>query len=77
MRFFFFGLIALFVNLPALECDAQTSKLPPAMPERVEMRWAENGGMLDRSAFYGIVVRRETGATTTEARPAIGVERMC
>ncbi|MBS1792484.1 MAG: hypothetical protein JSS81_01450 [Acidobacteria bacterium] len=68
MRFFFFGLIALFVNLPAIECDAQTSKLPPAMPERVEMRWSESGGMLP--AYTNITVTSRT-LTVEEKKPEV------
>jgi hypothetical protein len=58
MKTFLLGLIIVMMNFSAMECDAQTSRLPKEMPEKTEIRFSNNGGMLN--AYTKILIANQT-----------------
>lgn len=58
MRMFLIGLLIALMNLSALECDAQTSRLPKEMPDALEINFNKNAGML--FAYTKIEIARQT-----------------
>jgi hypothetical protein len=58
MKTILLGLMILLLNLSGFECAAQTSKIPKEMPDNTEIRFGENGGMLN--AFTTITIAKQT-----------------
>ncbi|MEP6901953.1 MAG: cystatin domain-containing protein [Actinomycetota bacterium] len=58
MKTILIGLITILMNISGLQCSAQTSKLPKEMPEKTEISFSQNGGMLN--AFTKILISNQT-----------------